>query len=71
MNVKVVKIIQMSNVTLFKVYDSNKVAWKSAVYNTINQLKPLEYIYSKHFSPDDVITKYSQTPSDVIMPKVN
>ncbi|KAL4097115.1 hypothetical protein QTP88_021945 [Uroleucon formosanum] len=59
-----------TNVTLFKVYESNKVAWESAVHNTVNnQSKLLEYICSKHFSSDDVITKYSQTPSDIIMPE--
>ncbi|KAL5246341.1 hypothetical protein ACI65C_013749 [Semiaphis heraclei] len=57
-----------TNVTLFKVYESNKVAWESAVHNAVNnQLRPLDYICSKHFAPDDVITNYSQTPSDVIM----
>ena len=61
-----------TNVTLFKVYESNKEAWESAVHNTVNnQLQPLNYICSKHFAPDDVITNYSQTPSDVVMPEVN
>ena len=52
-------------VTLFKVSENNKIAWESALHNNINnQLKPLKYICSEHFLPDDVITEYS-LPSDV------
>ncbi|KAL4107301.1 hypothetical protein QTP88_017668 [Uroleucon formosanum] len=52
------------------VYCVQFIAWESAVRNTVNnQSKPLEHICSKHFSSNDVITKYSQTPSDIIMPE--
>jgi len=38
------------NVTLFKVSDTNKVAWELAVQSKINTpLKSLKYICSKHF----------------------
>ena len=65
-----------TNVTLFKVYESNNKQKKHGnqqqVHNTVNnQLQLLNYICSKHFAPDDVITNYSQTPSDVVMPEVN
>jgi len=52
-------------VTLFKVNNQNKVAWESAVNNTINnKFKALKYICSEHFLPDDIIKDYS-IPSDV------
>lgn len=51
--------------TLFKVNSYNKIAWESAINNTINnQFKSLNYICSEHFLPDDIITDYS-IPFDV------
>ncbi|XP_022176084.1 uncharacterized protein LOC111037690 isoform X1 [Myzus persicae] len=55
------------NVTLFKVYDNNKVAWESAVPSPNKRI--LRYICSKHFLPEDLITQYSSIPSDVVMPE--
>lgn len=52
-------------ITLFKVKSYNKIAWESAVNNTINnQFKSLNYICSEHFLPDDINTDYL-IPSDV------
>ncbi len=63
LDVKVEK--RRKKITLFKVNSYNKIAWESAVNNTINnQFKSLNYICSEHFLPDDIITDYS-IPSDV------
>jgi len=47
-------------ITLFKVNSYKKIAWESAVNNTINnQFKYVNYICSEHFLPDDITTDYS------------